>query len=292
MTFTLDDLMTLPSVTRVHFLECAGNGRSGFKAARPELSPQSIDGMLGSAEWTGVPVKTLLNEAGVQAGGEWALAEGGCAALVSRSIPVTKLMDDAILVYAQNGEALRPAGGFPARLLLPGWEGNTSIKWIRRIELIREPNMSKDETSKYTDVLPDGTSRQFSFEMDAKSTITHPTWPTKIARPGWVQIAGMAWSGRGRISAVDVSVDAGKTWIEAQLHGTVLPKAVVRFTHMWNWDGAPTTLLSRATDETGYTQPTLETFIAKRGVGADYHFNFIRPWNVQADGAVTYGAVI
>ncbi|MGQ0765953.1 MAG: sulfite dehydrogenase [Gemmatimonadota bacterium] len=291
-TLTLDDLMTIPSVTRIHFLECAGNGRTGFKAARADLSPQLIDGMLASAEWTGVEVRTLLSEVGVKSAAGWALAEGGCAALVSRSIPLSKLADDALLVYAQNGEPLRPAGGYPVRLLLPGWEGNTSIKWIRRLELIREPNMSRDETSKYSDVLPNGTSRQFSFEMDAKSTITHPTWPTRLQKAGWVQVAGMAWSGRGRVSAVDVSVDGGRSWVEARLQGTIHPKAVVRFTHMWDWDGSPAVLMSRATDETGYTQPTLETFIAGRGVGADYHYNFIRPWNVAADGQVTYGAVI
>ncbi|MGQ0646794.1 MAG: sulfite dehydrogenase, partial [Gemmatimonadaceae bacterium] len=287
--FTLDDLTTLPSVTRVHFLECAGNGRAGYKSPKPELSPQNIDGMLSNAEWTGVLVTTLLAEVGPRSEATWALAEGGDAALMSRSIPVSKLRDDAILVYAQNGEPLRPAAGYPVRLFLPGWEGNTNVKWIRRLELNREPNMSKDETSKYTDPLPNGTSRQFSFDLDAKSTITYPTYPNRLIRPGWVQISGLAWSGRGRISAVDVSVDGGATWVEAGLQGAPVPKAAIRFTHMWKWDGTPATLMSRAVDETGYVQPTLEVYRRSRGPGTDYHYNHIRPWKVGADGVVLYG---
>lgn len=292
LAFTLEDLRRFPSVTRVHFLECSGNGRSAYRAFKPELTPQEVDGLLCNAEWTGVPVKSVLAEVGVSSEAGWALAEGSDAALLSRSIPVSKLRDDALLVYAQNGEPLRPAGGFPVRLLLPGWEGNTNVKWIRRIELIREPNMSRDETSKYTDPLPGGKARQFSFEMDAKSTITYPTYPNRLSGAGWVEIAGLAWSGRGRITAVDVSVDGGATWIAATLHGTPLPKAAVRFTHMWKWDGAPATLMSRAVDETGYVQPTLETYRTVRGPGSDYHYNYIRPWAVSADGVVLYGGTV
>lgn len=292
LVFTLEDLRRFPSVTRVHFLECAGNGRAAYRGFKPELSPQAIDGLLSNAEWTGVPVKAMLAEVGVRSGAEWALAEGGDASLMSRSIPVSKLLDDAILAYAQNGEPLRPAGGFPVRLLLPGWEGNTNVKWIRRVELIREPNMSKDETSKYTDPLPGGKARQFSFEMDAKSTITYPTYPSRLNGAGWVEISGLAWSGRGRITAVDVSVDNGVTWLAATLQGAPLPKAAVRFTHMWNWDGSPATIMSRATDETGYTQPTLESYRATRGPGTDYHYNYIRPWTIAADGVVLYGGAV
>ncbi|MBL8981761.1 MAG: sulfite dehydrogenase [Gemmatimonadetes bacterium] len=292
MIFTLDDLMSLPSETRVHFLECSGNGRLGFKGVRPDLSPQNIDGLLCNAEWTGVPVKTLLAEVGVKSGAEWALAEGGDAALMSRSVPMAKLMDDAMLVYAQNGEPLRPAGGYPVRLFLPGWEGNTNVKWIRRLELLSEPNMSKDETSKYTDPLPNNTARIFSFDLDAKSTITYPTFPNTVKKPGWVQVSGLAWSGRGRITAVDVSVDGGATWVEAKLAGTPQPKAAIRFTHMWKWDGSPATLMSRAVDETGYVQPTFAVFKAGRGPGTDYHYNHIRAWKVAADGVVTYAGEV
>lgn len=288
LVFSLDDLRSLPSVTRMHFLECSGNGRSGYKGAKPELSPQNVDGMFANTEWTGVAVRTVLAEVGVHSAARWALAEGGCAALMSRSIPLEKLMEDAILAYAQNGEPLRPSGGYPVRLLLPGWEGNANIKWIRRIELIREPNMSKDETSKYTDPLPNGTARQFSFDLDVKSTITQPTYPTKLKGPGWLEIAGFAWSGRGTVEAVDVSVDGGKSWIVAQLHGVPQPKAALRFTHMWKWDGKPTTIMSRATDSTGATQPTWEEYRRVRGVASDYHYNHIRSWNIQADGTILY----
>ncbi|MBK8247882.1 MAG: sulfite dehydrogenase [Gemmatimonadetes bacterium] len=292
MIFTLDDLMSLPSETRVHFLECSGNGRLAFKGSRPDLSPQNIDGLLCNAEWTGVPVKTLLAEVGVKSGAEWALAEGGDAALMSRSVPMAKLMDDAMLVYAQNGEPLRPAGGFPVRLFLPGWEGNTNVKWLRRLELVSEPNMSKDETSKYTDPLPNNTARIFSFDLDAKSTITYPTFPNTVKKPGWVQVSGLAWSGRGRITAVDVSVDGGASWVQARLAGEPQPKAAIRFTHMWKWDGAPATLMSRAVDDTGYVQPTLAVFREGRGPGTDYHYNHIRAWKVAADGVVTYSGEV
>lgn len=292
LVFTLDDLMTLPSVTRIHFLECSGNGRLGYKGIKPDLSPQNIDGLFSNGEWTGVPVKTVLAEAGVKSGAEWALAEGGDAALLSRSVPMAKLMDDALFVYALNGEPLRPAAGFPVRLFLPGWEGNTNVKWIRRLELIREPNMSKDETSKYTDPLPGGKARMFSFDLDAKSTITYPTFPNTVKKPGWVQVRGLAWSGRGRITAVDVSTDGGATWVQAELQGTPLPKAAVRFAHMWKWDGTPATLMSRAVDETGYVQPTFGVFKAGRGPGTDYHYNHIRAWKVAADGVVTYGGEV
>ena len=288
--FTLDDLKTLPSVTRVHFLECSGNGRLGYKSPKAETTPQQIDGLLSNLEWTGVPLKTVLAEAGgVTSGAKWALAEGGDAALLSRSIPVDKLLDDALLVYAANGEALRPSGGYPVRLLLPGWEGNANVKWLRRLELIREPNMSKDETSKYTDPLPNGTARQFSFEIDAKSTLTSPTYPARIARKGWIQLSGVAWSGRGKITGVDVSTDGGATWVQAELQGTPQPKALVRFVSLWKWEGQPALLMSRAIDETGYVQPTVDVFRAGRGPGTDYHYNHIRGWQVHADGQVTYG---
>jgi len=289
--FTLDDLKSLPAVTRMHFLECSGNGRAGYTGSKADTTAQQIDGLLSNAEWTGVPLKTILAEAGgVTTGAAWALAEGGDAALLSRSIPLDKLLDDAMIVYAQNGEAIRPSGGYPARLFLPGWEGNTNVKWLRRLELIREPNMSKDETSKYTDPLPNGTARQFSFEIDAKSTLTSPTYPARIARKGWVQLSGLAWSGRGKITAVDVSTDGGTSWVQAELQGTPQPKALVRFVSLWKWDGSPAVLMSRAHDESGYVQPSIEVFREGRGPGTDYHYNHIRAWNVDAQGQVTYGA--
>jgi sulfane dehydrogenase subunit SoxC len=288
LSFGLDDLRSFPSESRIHFLECSGNGRGAFRAPKPEMTAQQVDGLLCNTEWTGVPVRVLLQESGLARGARWVLAEGGDASRLARSIPVEKMLDDALVVYAQNGEPLRPAGGYPMRLLLPGWEGNTCIKWLRRLEVAAEPGMFRDETSKYTDPLPDGTARQFSFVMDAKSVITTPSPGAPPRKPGWLRIAGVAWTGRGTITAVDVSADGGKTWMVATLQGPVLPKALTRFELMWQWDGAPAVLMSRAVDETGYVQPTEAEFRAARGPGTDYHYNHIRAWALGGDGRVTY----
>lgn len=289
MVFTLEDLQRFPSVSRVHFLECSGNGRNGYRSPTPELTPQMVDGLTANGEWTGVPLSLLLRETGVRNEATWFLAEGGDAAKLSRSIPIRKALDDAMIAYAFNGEPLRPPNGYPARLFLPGYEANTCVKWLRRIKLIDQPNMSRDETSRYTDPLPNGTARQFTFVMDAKSIITHPSYPERLARPGWVQISGLAWSGRGRIARVDVSTDGGRSWTAAELQDPVLPMAHTRFRLPWEWDGHGATLMSRAVDETGYVQPTLAVFESVRGKGTDFHFNHIRAWTVQPDGRVFYG---
>lgn len=289
MVFTLEDLGRFPSVTRTYFLECSGNGRSAYRSPKRDMTAQVIDGLTSNAEWTGVPLATVLAEAGAKREASWLLAEGGDAGLLSRSVPMEKALDDALLVYAQNGEALRPPAGYPVRLLLPGWEGNANIKWLRRLELISQPNMSRDETSRYTDPLADGTTRQFSFVMDVKSIITQPSHPARLARDAWIQVGGIAWSGRGKVTRVDVSTDGGTTWAAAALQEPVLSKAHTRFTHMWKWTGAPATLMSRATDETGATQPILAAYRERRGQGTDYHFNYIRAWVVEPDGQVVYG---
>jgi sulfane dehydrogenase subunit SoxC len=190
-------------------------------------------------------------------------------------------------VYGQNGEALRPAQGYPARLFLPGFEGSANVKWIRRIEVSDQPFMTREETSKYTDPLPDGTSRMFSLAMDAKSIITSPAYPKRLAEPGWWVVSGIAWSGRGRITSVEVSTDAGRTWQPAELAGPVLPICHTRFRLPWKWDGRESVLMSRATDETGYVQPTRAQLTAARGPATAYHFNNIRAWKVWPDGAVT-----
>lgn len=288
LVFTLDDLKRFPAVSRVHFLECAGNGRHAYRDGKPDMTVQSFDGLLSNVEWTGVPLSLLLREAGVKPGASWFVGEGGDAAVMARSVPLEKAWDDALVVYAANGEALRPAHGYPLRLFLPGFEANTCVKWLRRIEVTDQPLMSKDETSKYTDPLPGDRARQFSFVMDCKSTITAPTWPTTLSGPGSWPIQGLAWSGRGRITRVEVSVDGGRSWADAELQGEPLPKAVVRFVLPWVWDGKPARLMSRATDETGYVQPTLAAFREARGVGTDFHFNYIRTWDVGADGAVVF----
>ncbi len=288
----LQQLMRYPSVTRTYFLECSGNGRAAYRAPKPEMTPQVVDGLLSTAEWTGVPLATLFREAGVKPGATWFVAEGGDAARLSRSVPVQKGLDDALLVWGQNGEALRPSNGYPVRLLLPGYEGNANIKWVRRIELSDQPNMSKDETSKYTDPIPDAKARQFSFVMDVKSVITSPSYPQQLTEKGWWPIRGLAWTGRGRIAKVEVSTDGGKTWQAARIEGNNLPLAPVRFEQMWKWDGNPAVLMSRATDETGAVQPTFAEFKRVRGPGTDYHFSYIRGWRVEGDGAVKYEAAL
>ena len=289
LSFSLDDLTRFPSVSRTHFIECAGNGRAAYRTPKPKMTPQDVDGLTSNSEWTGVLVSTLLREAGATNAASWVLAEGGDAAVLSRSIPMVKMLDDAMVAYAQNGEPVRPANGYPMRLVLPGYEGNTCVKWLRRLKVTDQPNMSREETAKYTDPLPSGASRQFSFVMDAKSIITSPSYPERLRDKGWWPVTGLAWSGRGKISRVEVSTDGGRNWLDAELVGPVLERAHTRFQYMWEWSGRPATLMSRATDETGYVQPTLAEYRRVRGKGTDYHFNAIRSWTVAADGAVAFG---
>jgi sulfane dehydrogenase subunit SoxC len=288
--FTMAELKRYPSITRMYFIECSGNGRAAYRSPKPDMTPQQVDGMTSNSEWTGVPLETLLNEAGYQKTAKYILAEGGDACLMARTVSIAKAKDDALVVYAQNGEPLRPEQGFPIRLLLPGYEGNMNVKWLRRLKLGTDPFMTRWETSKYTDPLPGGKVRMFSFEMDAKSIITSPSYPQKLTGPGWWPVTGIAWSGRGRIQRVDISTNGGKSWVEAELISPLTPKVHVRFQYMWQWDGNDATIMSRAVDDTGYVQPTLSQFKAVRGPGTDYHFNAIRAWRVARDGTVTFEA--
>lgn len=287
LVFTLADLKRLPNVSRVYFIECSGNGRSAYREPKPDMTPQLVDGLTSNGEWTGVPLSLILREVGVRSSAKWILAEGADSNKLSRSIPLEKAMDDALIAYAFNGEPLRPANGYPFRVFLPGYEANMCVKWLRRLELVDQPNMSRDETSKYTDPLPDGTARQFSFIMDVKSIITQPAHPVRVER-GWLEIAGLAWTGRGKVARVDVSTDRGRTWTMAELQDPVLSKAHTRFRLMWKWDGRPATIMSRAVDETGAMQPTRVEFASVRGAGTDFHFTHIRAWNIAADGRVTF----
>ena len=289
VVFSLADLKRFPSVTRNYFVECSGNGRTSYRDPKPEMTAQVIAGLTSNSEWTGVLVADVLREVGVKSGATWFLAEGGDAARLRRSIPVAKGMDDAMLAYAQNGEPVRTGNGYPVRLLLPGYEGNMCIKWIHRIKLTDGPVMARDETAKYTDPLPDGKARQFSFVMDAMSIITSPSYPERLTGAGWYPISGLAWSGRGKIERVDVSADGGKSWVAAELQGPVHTKAHTRFQLMWEWNGRDAVLMSRAIDETGYVQPTLAEFEKVRGPGTDFHFNAIKPWKLQADGRLFFG---
>jgi sulfane dehydrogenase subunit SoxC len=292
MELSVDDLKRFPQVTRICFIECSGNGELAFRAnafgvPNPGLTPQYVAGLTGNSEWSGVSLRTLLNEVSARPQASWLLAEGGDACLMARSIPMEKALDDALIVWAQNGEPLRPAQGFPMRLLLPGWEGSTNVKWLRRIELGTRPWMTRWETATYTDPLADGTARQFAFVMDARSIITSPAHPETIGR-GWRPITGLAWSGRGKISRVEVSTDGGTSWEDATLHPPVLSKAHVRFTHMWDWNGSETIISIRATDETGYVQPTRAELIRARGIGTLYHWNPIYAWKISPNGRVFF----
>ena len=291
MKFSLGDLKRFPSVSRICFIECSGNGGRAYGRGDvpTEMSPQMIDGLFSTSEWTGVSLATLLREVGVRPGASWLLAEGGDAVAMTRSIPLGKAMDDAMIAYGQNGEAIRPEQGYPARVMLPGWEGNAQVKWVQRIEVGDAPFMTRDETSKYTDPLADGTARIFSFVMDAKSTITFPAYPYVLPDRGWWEVKGLAWSGRGRIERVEVSADGGSTWAPAELQGPVLSKCATRFRHLWNWDGREAMLMSRAIDETGYVQPTVQAIMDVRGEGSSYHWNGIRPWKVERGGRVVFG---
>ena len=288
MVFDLEALKRYPAVSRLHFIECGGNGSNGYHDIQANLTPQLIDGLMSTNEWTGVSVATLLREVGVRPGASWFLAEGGDAGMVSRSIPLSKGLDDALIAYGQNGEPLRSEQGYPARLLLPGWEGNTCIKWIRRIEVADRPFMTRFETARYTDALQDNTARQFSFVMDANSMITFPAHPVTLPDRGWWEITGLAWSGRGRITRVDVTTD-GQNWRPAVLQDPVLPKCHTRFRYLWNWDGRESLLASRAVDETGYVQPTVTELRRARGLGTKYHYNNILVWRVRPDGSVVFG---
>lgn len=289
--FGMADLKRFPQTSRICFIECSGNGGGAYGRDRmpTAITPQQLDGLVSTSEWAGVMLSTVLREAGVRSGASWILAEGGDAAVMSRSVPLDKALDDAMLAYVQNGEAIRPEQGYPVRLLLPGWEGNAQVKWLRRIEVTDRPTMTRDETSRYTDPLKDGTARQFSFVMDAKSIITFPSYPYVLPERGWWEIEGLAWSGRGRVTRVEVSTDGGRSWTDSVLQPPVLSKSTVRFRHLWNWNGRETVVLSRATDETGYVQPTVHQLWEARGERTSYHQNHQRAWKIASDGVVTFG---
>ena len=289
LVYTLDDLKRFPAASRLHFVECSGNGRSEY-SGNLGPTPQISHGLASCSEWTGVPVKLLLAEAKVKPAAKWVIAEGGDACKLTRSVPLGKLMDDAMIVYGQNGAAIRPEQGYPMRLLLPGFEGNTNIKWLRRLNVADGPSMTTHETAYYTDLLPDGKARQFSFELEAKSVITRPAGAQKMSGAGPYEITGLAWSGRGKIQRVEVSSDGGKTWKDAELQQGGFAKAFTRFRLPWNWDGNAAELQSRATDETGYLQPSADEMLAARGRNYGYHNNQIKSWFVRADGSVSHVA--
>ncbi len=286
LVLTMDELKSLPSVSRIHFVECAGNSRSEWTDKKGPTAQHS-HGMASCSEWTGVPLAVLLDEVGVKPEATWVVAEGADACKMVRSLPLDKCRDDVIVAYGQNGEAIRPEQGYPIRLLVPGFEGNINVKWVRRLMLSDQPAMARDETSKYTDLLADGKARQFTFPMESKSVITRPSGRQKLAGAGFHEITGLAWSGRGTIERVEVSTDNGTTWQDAELQEPRHRMAFTRFRLPWTWDGSETVILSRSTDETGYVQPTEEALLAARGPNSNYHCNCIKAWKIGVDGSVT-----
>ena len=287
LVFTLEALHRYPMQSRIAFIECAGN--SGVLNAQ-QAQPVGIEvthGLLGCSEWTGVKLSTLLDEAGVDPSARWVIAEGADAAGMSRSIPLAKAMDDVLVCLYQNGEAVRPSNGYPVRLLVPGFEGNMNVKWLRRLKLTTGPAMTKDETSKYTILLKDEKAWQFVFPMEVKSVITRPSPGITLRGPGFYEISGLAWSGNGSIRQVEVSADGGQSWAPAALPGPILPKAPVRFRAPWQWNGGAAMLQSRATDDTGMVQPTRAAFAAERGLRGIYHYNAIASWRIDEKGEAT-----
>lgn len=287
LTFSVEALLRYPTVTRVQFLECAGNSGSNLGPQPPQAPCGVIHGLMSCSEWTGVPLSILMEEAGVERGNDWVLAEGGDAAAMSRSVPLVKLMDDAMIALYQNGERLRPENGYPLRLFLPGWEGNMSVKWLRRLKVVREPTMTRDETSHYTDVLLNGKALILTYPMEVKSVITNPSTGLALKGPGLYEITGLAWSGLGKITRVEVSADGGRSWADAALGDPVLPKSFTRFRMAWRWNGGSAVLMSRATDETGVVQPTRASIVAEHGERNNYHNNGIQAWAVSASGEVS-----
>ncbi|MEZ5850928.1 MAG: sulfite dehydrogenase [Hyphomicrobiaceae bacterium] len=283
LIFTLDDIMRFPRYNHIHFLECAAN--SGMEWRGAQLNGcQFTHGMVHNVMYTGIRLRDVLNEAGLKPNAKWLLMEGGDAAGMNRSLPLEKALDDCLLAFKMNGEALRGEQGYPVRLVVPGWEGNLWVKWIRRIEVGDKPWLAREETSKYTDLMADGRSRRFTFVMDAKSVVTNPSPEAPLKHKGRNIISGLAWSGRGTITRVDVTLDGGRNWQEARIDGPVLGKSLTRFYVDFDWQGQELMVQSRAYDSTGYVQPTKQELRKVRGVNSIYHNNGIQTWLVRSNG--------
>ncbi len=287
LIFTMDALMRYPMRSRIHFMECSGNSQLMYGATPPALHAGELHGLVSCSEWTGVPLRLLLEEAGADPAASWLLAEGADAAAMSRSVPMAKAMDDALIALFQNGERLRPENGYPVRLFLPGYEGNMSVKWLRRIKVTATPTMTKDETSRYTDLQADGKSLMFTYPMGVKSVITRPSPGLTMPGPGLYEVSGIAWSGSGTITKVEVSADGGQTWTETTLSTPVLPRTLTRFRIPWKWNGGSAIVKSRATDSTGEMQPTRDKLVAEHGTNVVFHYNAIQAWSIAGNGEVT-----
>jgi sulfane dehydrogenase subunit SoxC len=286
LAFSVAALKRYPMESHIYFLECSGNGGAYNQPKPVQQTVGGTNGLLSCSEWTGVRLRTLLDEAAPASDAKWVVAEGADAAAMMRSVPIEKCLDDALIALYQNGEAIRPEQGYPMRLLLPGFEGNMSVKWLRRLKLVDEPVNAREETSHYTELMPDGKARQYMFMQCVKSIILKPSFGMNMQGPGLYEVSGLAWSGAGRVAKVEISSDGGKSWRIAPLVGPVLPKALTRFRIPWEWDGRPAILMSRATDETGDVQPVRAEWLTRFAPGQGYHFNGIACWGIEADGTV------
>ncbi len=298
LEFTLEKLSRYPLTTRMAFVECAGNSAPMFSNQPMQVTAQAIHGLVSNSEWTGVRLSTLLDEAGLDPKAKWLVCEGADAHFLDRSVPVKKAYDDAMVAIYQNGERLMPGNGYPMRLLLPGYQGNMNVKFLRRIKAIDQPAMTMFESKTYSQILPGGKTMRFNFVMQVKSFITHPSFGHTLKEPGFYTISGVAYSGTGRISRVMVSADGGKSWGEAALQGPTHPQAFTRFVMPWRWDGQPAVLQSRAWDEAGNGQPLRADFVAARGetkqpvaspiVFPNQHYNSLTSWAIDSKGEIKH----
>jgi sulfane dehydrogenase subunit SoxC len=298
LEFTLETLSRYPLVSRMAFVECAGNSAPMFSKVPLQTTVQMLHGLVSNSEWTGVPLSLLLDEAGIDPKAKWLIAEGADAQMLDRSVPVKKAYDDALIAIYQNGEHLMPGNGYPMRLLLPGYQGNMNVKFVHRIKAVDQPAYSYFETKNYSQILPGGKTWRFHFVMEVKSFITHPSFGLSLKEPGLYAISGVAYSGTGRISKVLVSADGGKSWGEAALQGPIHEKAFTRFVMPWRWDGQPATLLSRAYDDGGNVQPLRAEFVAQRGEAVNpvttplafpnQHYNSTTSWAVDSKGEIKH----
>ena len=301
LMFSLEDLKRLPSVSRIRFLECLGNSSPRRHVSKPGSTPVTVQythGIMSCNEWGGVPMSVLLKEVGVKKEASWLVAEGADGSKYTYSIPLTKANDDVLVAYMQNGEPLRPEQGFPARMFVPGWGANHSVKWLRRIMVVDRPYMTWDQSVHHSVVRADldNKSRWYNFVWPPKSVITRPSAGQQLPGPGYYEITGLAWSGWGKVRRVDVSVDGGRTWNEAKIQDPVLPMAHTRFNFDWTWNGEETVLQSRCTDDHGEVQPTLAELNRNWGRSENdrlqpsndtFHWNAIQPWKVARDGSIT-----
>jgi sulfane dehydrogenase subunit SoxC len=298
LEFTLDSLSRYPLVTRMAFVECAGNSAPMFSKAPLQTTVQMLHGLVSNSEWTGVPLSVLLDEAGIDPNAKWLVAEGADSHFLDRSVPVKKAYEDAMVAIYQNGERLMPGNGYPMRLLLPGYQGNMNVKFLRRLKAVDQPSYTYFETKNYSQILPGGKTWRFHFLMEVKSFITYPSFGHHLKEPGFYAISGVAYSGTGRISKVLVSADGGKSWGEAALQGPAQPKAFTRFVMPWRWDGQPAVLMSRAWDEAGNAQPLRAEFVAQRGetkkpvatplAFPNQHYNSITSWGIDGKGEIKH----